>query len=178
MLVVHGTQHVIINYAKSLVHHLKIATPRKTPDTTSVSDDRLWHAESWSSMREQPPPSISKPKEPMARCTHPGYLRELTSDPIIPHPDRVQLCVLSSARPPNPRTVPLALKCETCIDYLTPPLRLLSPHTCLRGDIRLQLHHRCYTQNTSALTKTQSGHRSSCQKHKSLGILYRHHKPI
>lgn len=32
------------------------------------------------------PPPISKPKEPMGRCTHQGYLRELTSDPITHTP--------------------------------------------------------------------------------------------
>lgn len=62
---------------------LKITSPRKTPDTTTVFDGGPWYAESRSSMGEQPAPlPISKPKEPMARCTHRGYLRELTSDPI------------------------------------------------------------------------------------------------
>lgn len=62
---------------------LKITSPGKTPDTTTVFDGGPWYAQSRSSMGKLPaPPPISKPKGPMARCTHRGYLRELASDPI------------------------------------------------------------------------------------------------
>lgn len=84
---------------------------------------RRWYAESWGGQQPAPPP-ISKPEEPTDRCTHGGYLRESTSDPITHTPP---LCVLSSARPANPRSVPSALECETCIDYPI-PLLIISEH--------------------------------------------------
>lgn len=130
---------------------LKITPPRKTPDTTTVSDGRPWHAERWTSMREElAPPPISKAEEPMARCTHRGYLRELISDP--PHhplPDHVPLCVLSSAWPPNPRARALALVPNA---YRLPNSSAgHRRHVGLRNP-GLRLYH-IYTRHISALHK-------------------------
>lgn len=81
---VHQIHHVIVKYtSKSLLHHLK--------NNLSQEDTWLDNCVRWLGCGmlkagpawEQPePPPISKPKEPMARCTHRGYLRELTSDHI------------------------------------------------------------------------------------------------
>lgn len=78
---------------------LKITSPRKTPDTTTVFDGGPWNPESWSNMGELPePPPISKPKEPMARCTHEAIWE---SWPLTPSPT------------PRSRPTVRAFKCST-----------------------------------------------------------------
>lgn len=105
---------------------IKITSPRKAPDTTTVSDDRLWYAESWSRMRAASAASHFKAK----RADGPSYSMRLFERvdlrPRPPHPDHIPLGVLSSARPFKPRTIPSALKCETCIDYPIPQLSIVT----------------------------------------------------
>lgn len=141
LLIVHQIQHVIVKYAhKSLLHRLK----------NNLSQEDTWHdncvwwrdagmlkaSPAWESSQHRLP--FQSQRKPMARCTHRGYLRELASDPITHTPDHIPLCVLSSARPSNLRTVPSALKCEPCIDYSIPQLSIAAT---LRCSIGLQLYH-------------------------------------
>lgn len=123
---------------------LKITSPRKTPDTTTVFDGGAvvcWKL-------------VQHGRAAMSAASHfkakgadgPLYSARLFERadlrPHHPHPDHVPLCVLSSARPPNPLHRALGFKVRNT--YRLPNF-LAEQHrysrTSLRSDIGLRLYH-------------------------------------
>ncbi|CAB1452380.1 unnamed protein product [Pleuronectes platessa] len=84
-----------------------------------------WHVERCSSTTAASAASHFKAKGADGpRCTRGGYLRESTPDPVA-HTPIASRCACFQVFDPLP-PAPLALKCETCIDYSIPPPSNLS----------------------------------------------------
>lgn len=136
LLIVHQIQHVIVKYArKSLPHHLK--------NNLSQEDIRHDNCVWWRAVvcwklvqhgRAASAASHFKAKGTDCPLYSPRLFERVDLRPHHPHPDHVPLCVLSSARPSNPCTVPLSI--TQFLGWASPLLR-----TSLRRNIGLQLHH-------------------------------------